>query len=228
MEGNHNVPSGAGTHPAATQSGRSVRRRRSRVGQSHGQLGFRCSGRRFLFLTAGNHLTVLGGCGCCVSWPPSPQVPCPSLPRCLPQGEAFVPVPARLHVPWRLRVSLGTSVRESPRPAPRGSPSLRACWAGEGAGTAPGSGRAPEVCPRNLAAKSPAEEQTCPFSPSPSAECPRPPPPASVRKGHAGHVSSRCCWLPAAVLPRRGPGASRHPQRCLATGQPPHPQPPCC
>ena len=160
------------------------------MGQSHGKLGFCCSGSCLLFLKAGNYLTVLGGRGCCISWPSPLQVSRPALSRCLPrQRGAFISVPARIRVPWRLCVRLRMSVRESPWPVPCSSSSLHAFWAGwagEGTGTAPDSGRAPgglQNVPGSQA-KSPEERQTFPFPLEPISKMP---PATSTTLGAEGH-----------------------------------------
>lgn len=148
------------------------------MGQSHGKLGFCCSGSCLLFLKAGNYLTVLGGRGCCILWPSSPQVSRPALPCCLPQRRgAFVLVPVQIHVPWGLHSCLRTSVRESPQPASCSSSHLHAFWAGwagKGTGTAPDSGRAPGGLHNvpGSQAKSPEEEQIFPFSLEPISKTP--------------------------------------------------------
>lgn len=89
---------------------------------------------------------------------PSSALPPPAVERSLRLGACSDS--------QRLRISLRTSIRESPQPVPCSSPSLHTFWAGEGTGTAPDSGRAPGGL-RNIPgsqAKIAEEEQTFPFS----------------------------------------------------------------
>lgn len=135
------------------------------MGQSHGRHGSCCSGSCLLCLKAGNYLTVLGGCGCCILWPSPPQVSCPALPCRLPQWRgASVLAPARIH---RGCVSaLGHLLGKVPSRSHAVHPPYTHFWAGEGTGTASDSGRAPGGL-RNIPgsqAKIAEEEQTFPFS----------------------------------------------------------------
>lgn len=192
------------------------------MGQSHGKLGFCCSGSHLLFLKAGNYLTVLGGRGCCILWPSSPQGSTSSSAPLPPAAQRSLRLSACPgSVPWRLRISLRTSVREGPRPAPCGSSSLHAFWAGragEGTGTAPDAGRAPgglHSVPGSQA-KSPEEEPTFPFSLEPISKTPL----------GTSTTPWRAHLLLLLLSSREAPGASRHPQTCPAIGQPPAaPQP---
>lgn len=197
------------------------------MGQSHGIPGSCCSGSCLLCLKAGNYLTVLGGCGCCILWPSPPQVSRPALPCRLPQWRgAFILVPARIH---RGCVSaLGRLLGKVPSRSHAVHPPYTHFGLAKAQEQLLIQGEPPEVCATYLEAKQRSQRRSRP-SPShwsPSIKHPWPPLPPSGQKGSGGLISSLRRCFPATKLPRRCPRASRSSQTHLAMGQPPDIPPP--